>query len=153
MTLYRKNSDSDTSSLSCKNNSIQWVIFGGANLIEVIVGQGEIPIVAEKRNLTNVFGNTAVEFVVSDFNGQETVELVPEEENFGEVGCVTDTLGNRADEVVVGESEIAGRRGAEILGEALCEVVVVNEDDVEILLEELKGNWAGKFVEAEIEED
>lgn len=138
--------------------------------------------------MTNVVGNTAVEFVVrqiqilnalqapegerdwtgeqilthikddsffkvSDFNGQAAVELVPEEENFGEVGCVTDALGNRAGEVVVGESEVAGRRGAEILGEALCEVVVVDEDDVEILLEKLEGNWAGEFIETEVEED
>lgn len=82
--------------------------------------------------MTNVVGNTAVEFVVRqiqilnalqapegerdwtgeqilthikddsffkvfDFNGQAVVKLVPEEENFGEVGCVTDGLGNRAD--------------------------------------------------------
>lgn len=138
--------------------------------------------------MTNIVGNTAVEFVlsqieilnalqaaegerdwagdrilthikddsffkVSDFNRQAAVELVPEEENFGEVGCETDALGNRAGEVVVGESEVAGRRGAEVLGEALCEMVVVDEDDIEILLEELVGNWAGEFVEAEVQED
>jgi len=160
---------------------------GGANLVEVIVGQGKIPIVAERRNLTNIVGDAAVEIVVrqieilnalqaaegerdgagewiftdikddsffevSDFRGQAAVELVPEEENFGEVGREADTLGNGAGEVVVGESEVAGACGAEILGEALCEVVVVDEDDVEIPLEELVGNWAGELIEAEVQE-
>jgi len=32
-------------------------------------------------------------------------------------------------------------------------LVVVDEDDVEILQEELGGNWAGELIEAEVKED
>ena len=85
--------------------------------------------------------------------GQATLEVIAQEEDFGEgFGGFANACRDWARELVVGKSEVPGRCGPKVIGEMATELIVVDENHIQIQVKELRWNWAAETVEPEVKE-